>query len=122
MTAHALRGQLRHRNGLPLSHPAPHDDPPGPATAGLAETSGADAGSHPPVQARVRHRPLPRLPGQPSTTLWRPSQRSPRKTVPALSSFPVSPALDELSDLPAGERTVLPGPCPGLLEYLARVA
>jgi hypothetical protein len=41
--------------------------------------------------------------------------------VPALSSSPIRPALEQLSDLPASYRTLLAGQCPGLLEYLARV-
>jgi predicted transposase YbfD/YdcC len=41
--------------------------------------------------------------------------------VPALSSSPIRPALEQLSDLPASDRTLLAGQCPGLLEYLARV-
>jgi hypothetical protein len=39
-----------------------------------------------------------------------------------LSSSPVSPALEQLSDLPAGDRALLAGQCPGLVEYLARVS
>jgi predicted transposase YbfD/YdcC len=38
-----------------------------------------------------------------------------------LSSSPIRPALEQLSDLPASDRTLLAGQCPGLLEYLARV-
>ena len=41
--------------------------------------------------------------------------------MPALSSSPISPALEQLSDLPAGDRALLAGQCPGLLECLARV-
>jgi hypothetical protein len=41
--------------------------------------------------------------------------------VPALSSSPISAALEQLSDLPAGDRAVLAGQYPGLAEYLARV-
>jgi predicted transposase YbfD/YdcC len=41
--------------------------------------------------------------------------------VPASSSSPISPALEQLSDLPARERALLAGQCPGLAEYLARV-
>ena len=48
-------------------------------------------------------------------------QRSLRKTVPALSSSPVSAALEQLSRLPASDHALLPGQCPGLAEYLERV-
>src|SRR6478735_3281510 len=48
-------------------------------------------------------------------------QRSLRKTVPALSSSPVSAALEQLSRLSASDRALLPGQCPGLAEYLERV-
>jgi hypothetical protein len=41
--------------------------------------------------------------------------------VPALSSSPVSAALEQLSRLPASGRALLPGQCPGLAEYLERV-
>jgi len=41
--------------------------------------------------------------------------------VPALSSSPVSAALEQLSRLPASDRALLPGQCPGLAEYLERV-
>ena len=41
--------------------------------------------------------------------------------MPTLSSSPISPALGQLPDLPAGDRELLAGQCPGLLEYLARV-
>ena len=41
--------------------------------------------------------------------------------MPALSSSPISPALEQLSDLPASDRALLAGQCPGLLECLARV-
>jgi predicted transposase YbfD/YdcC len=43
--------------------------------------------------------------------------------VPALSSSLISPALEQLADLPAGDRELLAAghPGPGLLEYLARV-
>ena len=41
--------------------------------------------------------------------------------MPALSSSPISTALEQLSDLPAGDRVLLAGECPGLAEYLARV-
>src|SRR5712691_5515371 len=45
-----------------------------------------------------------------------------RKTVPALPSFPINAALEQLQDLPAGEnRALLAGHCPGLREHLARV-
>jgi hypothetical protein len=38
--------------------------------------------------------------------------------VPALSLSLISPALEQLQDLPAGDRAVLAGVCPGLLECL----
>jgi hypothetical protein len=38
-----------------------------------------------------------------------------------LSSSPVSAALEQLSRLPASDRALLPGQCPGLAEYLERV-
>ena len=41
--------------------------------------------------------------------------------MPALSSSPISPALERLQGVPAGDRVLLAGHCPGLLEYLARV-
>jgi predicted transposase YbfD/YdcC len=41
--------------------------------------------------------------------------------VPALPSSPISPALEQLQDLPAGDRALLAGKCPGLAEHLARV-
>jgi DDE_Tnp_1-associated len=41
--------------------------------------------------------------------------------VPALSSSPVSTALEQLSRLPASDRALLPGQCSGLAEYLERV-
>jgi DDE_Tnp_1-associated/Transposase DDE domain len=41
--------------------------------------------------------------------------------VPALSSSPICPALEQLQDLAAGDRAVLAGQCPGLARYLARV-
>ena len=41
--------------------------------------------------------------------------------MPALSSSPVSAALEQLSRLPASDRALLPGQCPGLAEYLERV-
>lgn len=41
--------------------------------------------------------------------------------MPALSSSLISAALEQLSDLPAGDRVVLAAQCPGLLDYLARV-
>jgi predicted transposase YbfD/YdcC len=44
-----------------------------------------------------------------------------RKTVPAVSSSPISPALEQLQDLPAGDRALLSGHCPGLAEHLGRV-
>jgi len=44
--------------------------------------------------------------------------QSPRKTVPALSSSPVGAALEQLSGLPANDRLLLSGQCPGLAEYL----
>ena len=41
--------------------------------------------------------------------------------MPALSSSPVSAALEQLSRLPASDRALLSGQCPGLAEYLERV-
>jgi DDE_Tnp_1-associated/Transposase DDE domain len=41
--------------------------------------------------------------------------------VPALSSSPINAALEQLSGLPADDRALLSGQCPGLAEYLARV-
>ena len=41
--------------------------------------------------------------------------------MPALSSSLIGPALEQFSDLPASDRAVLAGQCPGLLEYLAGV-
>jgi predicted transposase YbfD/YdcC len=41
--------------------------------------------------------------------------------VPALSSSLIIAALEQLSSLPAGDRVLLSGQCPGLAEYLARV-
>jgi predicted transposase YbfD/YdcC len=41
--------------------------------------------------------------------------------VPALSSSPISPALEQLQGVPASDRVLLAGQCPGLLEYLALV-
>jgi predicted transposase YbfD/YdcC len=41
--------------------------------------------------------------------------------VPALPLSLISPALEQLQGLPAGDRVLLAGQCPGLLEYLARV-
>jgi hypothetical protein len=41
--------------------------------------------------------------------------------VPALSSSLISPALEQLQDLPAGDRLVLAGQCPSLAGYLAQV-
>ena len=41
--------------------------------------------------------------------------------MPALSSSSIGAALEELSRLPAGDRALLPGQCPGLAEYLERV-
>jgi hypothetical protein len=41
--------------------------------------------------------------------------------VPAVSSSLISPALEKLGDLPAGDRVLLAGQCPGLAGYLARV-
>jgi DDE_Tnp_1-associated/Transposase DDE domain len=41
--------------------------------------------------------------------------------VPALSLSLISPALEQLQDLPAGDCALLSGQCPGLLEYLAQV-
>ena len=40
--------------------------------------------------------------------------------MPALSSSPISAALEQL-DLPAGDRALLAGQCPSLLEYLQQV-
>ena len=39
----------------------------------------------------------------------------------ALSSSTISPAVEQLSGLPASDRALLAGRCPGLAEYLARV-
>jgi DDE_Tnp_1-associated len=41
--------------------------------------------------------------------------------VPALPSFPISPALEQLQGLPGGDRALLASKCPGLAEHLARV-
>jgi len=41
--------------------------------------------------------------------------------VPALSSSLISSALEQLQDLPAGDRLVLAGQCPSLAEHLAQV-
>jgi hypothetical protein len=41
--------------------------------------------------------------------------------VPALSLSLISPVLEQLQDLPAGDGVLLSGQCPGLLEYLERV-
>ena len=41
--------------------------------------------------------------------------------MPALSSSPISPALEQLQDLPAGDRALLAGPVPGPAGYLALV-
>ena len=41
--------------------------------------------------------------------------------MPAVSSSPISAALEQLSRLPASDRALLSGRCPGLAEYLARV-
>lgn len=41
--------------------------------------------------------------------------------MPAVSSSPISPALEQLQDLPAADRAVLAGQCPGLAGYLAQV-
>jgi predicted transposase YbfD/YdcC len=38
-----------------------------------------------------------------------------------VSSSPISPALEKLGDLPAGDRALLAGHCPGLAEHLAWV-
>jgi predicted transposase YbfD/YdcC len=43
------------------------------------------------------------------------------KTVPALSSSFISAALEQLRDLPAGDRALLAGECPSLPECLQRV-
>ena len=41
--------------------------------------------------------------------------------MPALSLSLISPALEQLQDLPAGDCAPLSGQCPGLLEYLAQM-
>jgi predicted transposase YbfD/YdcC len=41
--------------------------------------------------------------------------------VPAVSSSPIAAALEQLQDLPASDRELLPGECPSLLECLQRV-
>ena len=41
--------------------------------------------------------------------------------MPVLSSSPISPALEQLLDLPAGDRALLGGECPGLAECLRQV-
>jgi hypothetical protein len=41
--------------------------------------------------------------------------------VPAPPSSPISPALEQLQDLPAGDRALLASKCPGLAEHLAQV-
>ena len=41
--------------------------------------------------------------------------------MPALSSSPIGAALEQLSGLPADDRALLSGQCPGLAEYLTRV-
>ena len=41
--------------------------------------------------------------------------------MPALSSSPISAALEQRGDLPAGDRALLAGECPSLLEYLQQV-
>jgi DDE_Tnp_1-associated len=41
--------------------------------------------------------------------------------VPALPSSPISPVLEQLQDLPAGDGAELPGQCRSLAEHLARV-
>lgn len=38
--------------------------------------------------------------------------------MPAVSSSPISAALEQLSRLPASDRALLSGQCPGLTEYL----
>jgi predicted transposase YbfD/YdcC len=43
------------------------------------------------------------------------------KAVPASSSSLICPALGQLAGLPAGDRDLLAGGCPGLAEYLAQV-
>jgi predicted transposase YbfD/YdcC len=43
------------------------------------------------------------------------------KTVPALSSSPIAAALEQLRDLPAGDRALLAGECPSLAECLQQV-
>jgi hypothetical protein len=44
-----------------------------------------------------------------------------RKAVPAVPSSLSTPALEKLGDLPAGDRAVLAGLCPGLAGHLAGV-
>ena len=41
--------------------------------------------------------------------------------MPAVSSSLISPALEKLEDLPAGDRAVLAGQCPSLAGHPARV-
>ena len=41
--------------------------------------------------------------------------------MPAVSSSPIAAALEQLQDLPASDRELLPGECPSLLECLQRV-
>ena len=41
--------------------------------------------------------------------------------MPALPSSPISPALEQLQDLPAGDCALLAGQCPGLAEHLTQV-
>lgn len=41
--------------------------------------------------------------------------------MPALPSSPISPVLEQLRDLPAGDHVLLAGECPGLAAYLALV-
>jgi len=41
--------------------------------------------------------------------------------VPALPSSPITAALEQLQDLPAGDRAALASQCPDLAEYLERV-
>jgi predicted transposase YbfD/YdcC len=43
------------------------------------------------------------------------------KAVPASSSSLISPALEYLAELPAGNRDLLAGRCPSLAEYLAQI-
>ena len=53
--------------------------------------------------------------------MWVLSPMIAAETVPALSSSLISPALEQLRDLPAGDRGLLAGECPSLAECLERV-